>query len=227
MASDDIPHVFHVSPVWLIPTPQLRGFAGKALKGWELASIATWRSGTPFSVSSGVDNSLSGVGADRADFIGTDLGQARLSGQSHAQEIQQFFKTSLFVRNAIGTYGNSGKDILLGPRSFNTDLSLIKDTNITERAKLQFRAEFFNLFNNVNFSNPGGTLGNPNLGRITSAGDPRILSACAKVYVLIRRGAGLFRSGELARVFIAPFKSEPPSEREWIALSPDTSGDPA
>ncbi len=180
LASDDIPHVFHLSPVWLIPTPQLQGFAGKALKGWELASITTWRSGTPFSVSSGVDNSLSGVGADRADFIGTDLGQARLSGQSHAQEIQQFFKTSLFVRNAIGTYGNSGKDILLGPRSFNTDLSLIKDTTIAERAKVQFRAEFFNLFDNVNFSNPGGTLGNPNLGRITSAGDPRILQLALK-----------------------------------------------
>jgi len=180
VASDDIPQVFHLSPVWAIPAPQVQGPLGRALRGWELASITTWRSGTPFSISSGVDNSLSGVGADRADFIGTSLGQVRLSGLSHAQEIQRFFDTSLFVRNAIGTYGNSGRGILLGPRAFTTDLSLIKDTNITERAKVQFRAEFFNLFNNVNFSNPGGTLGNPNFGRITSAADPRILQLALK-----------------------------------------------
>jgi hypothetical protein len=179
-ASDDIPQVLHVSPVWVIPTPRLTGLAAKALRGWELASITTWRSGTPFSISSGVDNSLSGIGADRADFIGTDLGQVKLSGQSHAQEILRFFDTSLFARNAVGTFGNSGRGILQGPHSFNTDLSLIKDTSITDRARVQLRGEFFNLFNNVNFSNPGGTLGNPNFGKITSAGDPRILQLSLK-----------------------------------------------
>ena len=58
--------------------------------------------------------------------------------------------------------------------------SLIKDTSITDRTKVQFRAEFFNMFNNVNFSNPGGTLGNPNFGRITSASEPRILQLSMK-----------------------------------------------
>jgi len=121
------------------------------------------------------------VGGDRADFIGTDLEQARLRGQSHAQMVDRFFNTSLFTVNAIGTFGNSGRNILLGPRSFNTDLGVIKNTGLTEAIKVQFRAEFFNLFNNVNFNNPGTTVGTPGFGRITSARDPRILQLTLKV----------------------------------------------
>ncbi len=104
-----------------------------------------------------------------------------LSGLSHAQEIQKFFNTSLLGPNVTGTFGNSGKNILRGPRFFDTDLGLIKDTSITERVKVQFRAEFFNVFNNVNFGNPGTTFGTPGFGKITSAGDPRILQLCLKV----------------------------------------------
>jgi hypothetical protein len=137
--------------------------------------LTTWQNGFPFGVASGLDNAFTGTGGQRADFIGTDLGQLKLSGQSHAQQIQRFFNTSLFVPNAIGTFGNSGRNILRGPRFFSTDLGLIKDTNITERVKVQFRAEFFNVFNNVNFSDPGATVGTPGFGRITSAMDPRIL----------------------------------------------------
>jgi hypothetical protein len=180
LSKDDIPQIFHLSAVWVIPTPKLQGFASRALRGWELTSITTWQSGFTFPVFSGVDNSFSGVGADRADFIGTSVSQARLSGQSHAQEIQRFFNTSLFVPNAIGTFGNSGKNILRGPRQFDTDLGLIKDTTITERTNVQFRAEFFNVFNDVNFPNPGNTIGTPNFGKITSANDPRILQLTLK-----------------------------------------------
>ncbi len=123
----------------------------------------------------------SGVGRDRPDFIGTNVGQAKLSGQSHAQEIQRFFNTSLFVANAISTFGNTGKNILRGPRLFNTDAGAIKSFRITERVRSQLRGEFFNAFNNVNFSAPGATLGSPSLGRITSAGSPRIIQVALKL----------------------------------------------
>jgi hypothetical protein len=95
--------------------------------------------------------------------------------------IQQFFNTSVFVVNAPGTFGNSGRNILRGPRFFNTDFSVLKDTRITERATFQFRAEFFNLFNNVNFNNPNTNRSSGNFGRITSAKDPRILQFGAKI----------------------------------------------
>jgi hypothetical protein len=146
-----------------------------------LTSLTAWQNGFPFTLVSGVDNSFSAVGGDRADFIGTDLNQARLSGQSHAQMVGQFFNTALFKVNTIGTFGNSGRNILRGPSFFNTDLGLIKNTGLTENTRVQVRAEFFNLFNNVNFNNPGTTVGTPGFGRITSARDPRILQLTLKL----------------------------------------------
>jgi hypothetical protein len=176
----DRTHLFNFSAVWQIPG-RFQGPAGAVLNGWEVTALTNWQRGAPFSILSGVDNSLSGVGRDRADFTGTDLAQARLSGLSHGQEIQRFFNTSLFVPNAIGTFGNTGKNILRGPRSFNTDAGLIKNIRITERLRSQVRGEFFNAFNNVNFSNPGTTVGSPSLGKITSAGSPRIIQLALKL----------------------------------------------
>lgn len=91
-------------------------------------------------------------------------------------------KNRLFVQNALGTFGNTGKNVLLGPRYFNTDIGVIKNTSITERANLQFRAEFFNLFNNVNFKLPNSRLtAGGSFGTITSAFDPRILQFALKL----------------------------------------------
>jgi hypothetical protein len=128
-----------------------------------------------------VDNSFSGVGSDRADYIG---GNASLDpGRSHGALIQEFFNVNAFVPNAIGAFGSSGKNILRGPRLFDTDLGLLKNFAITERWKLQFRAEFFNAFNNVNFWQPGNYLGSPGTGQITSTGpnNPRILQFALKL----------------------------------------------
>ncbi|MBI2686658.1 MAG: hypothetical protein HYX27_10105 [Acidobacteria bacterium] len=181
VASEHIPHIFHLTTMWAVPTPRLQGIAAKLLQGWELTSLTTWQNGFPFSLASGVDNSFTAAGGDRADFTGTDVNQAKLSGLSHAQMVDRFFNTSLFTTNAFGTFGNSGRNILRGPRFFNTDLGLIKNTAVAEEFKVQFRAEFFNLFNNVNFSNPGSTVGTPGFGRITSARDPRILQLTLKL----------------------------------------------
>ena len=95
--------------------------------------------------------------------------------------IQQFFDTSLFVQNAVGTYGNTGKNVLLGPRFFNTDLGVTKNIRVKERVAVQFRAEFFNVFNNVNFKLPNSRLTSSSVGTITSAFDPRILQFALKL----------------------------------------------
>jgi hypothetical protein len=126
-----------------------------------------------------MDNSFSGINRDYADYVGPT--SPWLHGLSHAQEVQHFFNTSVFTVNKIGTFGNTGKNILRGPAFFNSDLGLMKDTQIRERTRLQFRAEFFNLFNTVHFGQPGSTVGQPSFGRITSAGDPRILQLTMKV----------------------------------------------
>ena len=165
-------HVFKFSNIYQLPNANVTGAAAKFLHGWSVNSIVFWRSGFPMTVSSGRDNAFAAVGSNRADFLG---GNAELSGQSHAQQIQQFFNTSLFVANAIGTFGNSGRNILRGPRMFNADFSVLKDTALAEQVNLQFRAEFFNIFNNVNFNNPNTNASSSQFGRITSARDPRIL----------------------------------------------------
>lgn len=179
ISNDDIPSVIHFSGLWQIPRAHVRGAADRILNGWELTGITLWRSGFPFTVTSGVDNSFSGVGLDRADFLG---GNPSLDpSRSHGQLIAQYFNTSLFARNAVGTFGTSGKGILRAPGVFDTDLGLLKNTKINERFNTQFRAEFFNAFNNVNFSGPSSSLASSSFGRITSAGDPRILQFALKL----------------------------------------------
>ena len=90
--------------------------------------------------------------------------------------IQSFFNTAAFAANQPGRYGDTGRNILNGPKQATTDLSLSKSFPISERlGKLQFRAEFFNTLNQVNFGQPIPQLNNRNFGRIQAAGDPRIV----------------------------------------------------
>ena len=183
---DNVPNIFHLSGIWQIPHPNWTGSAARLVNGWELTSIVTWQNGFPFTLYSGVDNSFSGEGSDRPDFIGTNLGEAILRNQPRKQMIAQYFNTSLFVPNAIGTYGNIQKNIYEGPGYFDTDFGLIKDTKITDKTTFQFRAEFFNAFNTVNFSAPGNTLGTGTFGVITSTAGPlngtfRVLQFAGKI----------------------------------------------
>ena len=191
-SDDDIRNTFKFSGVYQFPHAGASGLAGKLMNGWGLSSTVTWQGGFPFSVYSGADNSFSGNYEDKADFTGTSLSQAVLgSGRSHGAMVQEYFNTSLFQVNAPGTFGNTGKNILRTPRTFTTNAALIKDTKITERASVQFRAEFFNLFNNVNFplstknglNHPGvdTTVTDPSFGQILAASDPRILQLALKV----------------------------------------------
>ena len=185
-STDNVPNIFHLSGVWLIPHPDSTGFARRFVNGWELTSIVTWQNGFPFTLYSGVDNSFSGEGADRPDFIGSNLSQAMLPKQPRKQMIAEYFNTSLFAPNAVGTYGNIQKNALRGPGFFDTDLGLIKNTKITEKTTLQLRWEAFNAFNTVNFAPPGGTLGTSSFGAITSTAGPagstfRVLQFAGKI----------------------------------------------
>jgi len=178
VSNDDVPNVVNFSGVWQIPNAPLHGLASKLINGWELTAITNWRSGFPYSVFSNVDNSFSGIFSDRADYIG---GPASLDrGRPHGQLVQEYFNVAAFVPNAIGTFGDSGKNILRGPRLFDTDLGLLKDFAVIERMKIQFRSEFFNAFNDVNFSQPQNYLGSSSTGRITAAGNPRVLQFALK-----------------------------------------------
>ncbi len=74
-----------------------------------------------------------------------------------------------------GRFGNFGRNVLRGPGFVNWQLAAFKRTKITERQSLEFRAEFFNLFNQAQFRNPVGDIGSVNFGRVLETADPRII----------------------------------------------------
>jgi hypothetical protein len=179
LSSDDVPNVFNLSGTGVIPAAPLHGLSAKLLNGWGVTGLINWRSGFAYSVFSNVDNSFSGVGSDLADYLG---GNASLDpGRPHSELVKEYFNVSAFTTNAIGTFGDSEKNILRGPRYFDADTGLLKNFPILESTSLQFRAEFFNVFNNVNFGPPQNLLGTTSVGKLTSAADPRILQLALKL----------------------------------------------
>ena len=198
-SADDLNKVLKINGNYEIPHVHFQRAADTLLNGWQLTTIVGWQTGTPFTIFSGNDNSLSAIGEDRADFApGMSIRNAILRGRSHQASILKWFNPFAFVQNAIGTFGDTGKNILRGPRFFNTDLAAIKNTKVGERLAIEFRAEFFNAFNNVNLGLPGndqatgpgvggfarigGTAGSGAYGGPTSYGvpQPRIIQFALK-----------------------------------------------
>ena len=172
----NVAHQFHFSYVWRIPTPQFMGLIGsQVFGGWETNGLLNLRTGLPFTATSGVDNSLSGIGQDRADIIGDP---SLPGGRSKADQLKQWFNVQAFAANALGTFGTSSRNMLTGPGFEGFDFSLVRAFSPRkgiESQKLQFRAELFNVFNHTNLNNPNSSATSSSFGRITSAGDPRII----------------------------------------------------
>jgi hypothetical protein len=174
----DVQQAANLSLVYDLPRLEsVPGAAGRLLNGWKFTSIVDFRSGLPFNVLSGRDNSFSGTPFnDFADQLGKDSGRP-----AGADALQKWFNTAAFVENAVGTFGTAQRDALRGPGSSNWDLGLLKDTKIREQMNLQFRFEAFNVLNHPNFNNPVGTVTNANFGKILGAGDPRVLQMALKL----------------------------------------------
>ncbi len=176
-SDEDRRQVFVASFVYEFPAwRKQQDLLGKALGGWSVSGIVTSASGLPVWVRSDRDNSLTGVGFDRPDLVADPV----RSHSSRNDMIEQFFNTAAFVPNQPGRYGNAGRNLLSGPAYSTTDLSLTKSFLISERGRVQFRSEFFNAWNQVNFSQPEARLANRNFGRIQSAGSPRIVQFAVK-----------------------------------------------
>lgn len=192
-SDDDLSKTFKINGDYAVPHFNVPSVAGRIVNGWELTAIADWNTGYPFTIFSGYDNSFSGMGADRADLAVSSVKQAVLStGRSHSAQINEWFNVNAFQPNAIGTFGDTGKNILRGPRYFETDLAAIKTTRVSEAISLELRAEAYNVFNNVNFGNPDNILTDTGFGQITGlagssssntygTAQPRILQFGAKV----------------------------------------------
>jgi hypothetical protein len=152
------------------------GALNKLVSGWESVGILSAQTGFPFYLGTiGLDNT-------NTDFFGGARPNRTCSGRLSSPSIYEWFDTSCFSVAPANTWGNSGNGFLDRPGTFTWDLSAIKDTKLSERVTLQFRAEFFNAFNRVNFGSPNATVtepvtANPLLGVISSAGAGREIQA--------------------------------------------------
>ncbi len=157
---------------WLSSTS---GIESKLIDGWQLNGIATFLSGFPFTPVIG--SNRSGDGDTRnPDRPSPNPG---FSGPILLDTPTRWFNPNAFALPAVGTYGTLGRGAFTGPGLADVDLSLFKDTRVSERTSLEFRAEFFNALNHVNFGPPNPTVFasggfNASVGTITTlATNPR------------------------------------------------------
>jgi hypothetical protein len=147
--------------------------------------VAVYQSGAPFSVTAPVDAPRNGSSSVRATLIG----DPNLS--SSQRTALQWFNTAAFLdpsKMTPGQYGNSGRNILIGPSFSRVDMGLAKVFGIGNRVKLQVRAEAFNILNMVSFTNLNTTVrfdanGNPagGFGAVTAAAPGRVLEFGTRV----------------------------------------------
>jgi len=149
----------------------LNGVANKLIGGWQLVGIATFQSGFALTARSiDLSNTQAGVwGGARPNRLRSGI----LPKEQRNND--RWFDASAFQVAPAGTFGNSGTRFFDGPGVHNWDLSLIKNTRISERFSLSNRFEFFNAFNRTNFGNPNTNISTPTVGRIFSARDAREL----------------------------------------------------
>jgi len=134
-----------------------QGVAARALGGWELSGLSTFQSGHPIDLYSSRDSEYTGL-SNRPDLVGNPAIPAG------APRNQVGPPVTAFKVQPFGRPGNLGRNTFTGPTYYNTDLSLLKTTRITERVNLQFRAEAYNIFNRIQFDQlgtAGDTLSSP------------------------------------------------------------------
>jgi hypothetical protein len=140
-----------------------RDAVGRIFGGWEISGITTVSSGPV--AAPGISTGRNGL-ATRPNLVGDVEG---------ARTVQQWFNTAAFAEPAPGFFGNAGRNIIREPGTHKWDMSFFKNNRITESVNLQFRAEFFNIFNHASFNGINTTFGSGAFGSVTSARDPRIV----------------------------------------------------
>jgi len=184
LSNYDARHRFVFNYVWELPVPKYDGIKGKLLDGWQASGILTFQSGFPIRITSQDD-----VEQLDTTFDFEAPGQPNLTGpfKTHNPRIDGFvFDPNLFTNNTVaaGTIGNAPRSICCGPGINNTDMSFSKLTSLSERWRMEFRADIFNVWNHAQFysvdgniSNLGGTFGQPLHIR-----DPRLLQFALKFH---------------------------------------------
>jgi hypothetical protein len=207
----DARHNWRFNTLYHFPDWKSGGFASKLVNGWWMGNIISVQTGYAFTPVVVGDRSLSGINgvnsyADRpylvtsanvAEIAGCPAGSTSASGYGCNPNAvvydpatvitgtpAQWFNTNMFVQQPAGHLGNVSRGFLTGPRLFNWDFSINKDTKLAllgEAGNLQFRAEFFNIFNHANFNNPDTAITGAGSGGVFVARDGRDIQLALKL----------------------------------------------
>ena len=191
---------FVVSYVWELPTRKYPGFAGKVLDDWEVSGITQFQSGFPIRLNTEDDteliNSLFFLGTEAPSLIApfqkldprktyTNLGLTTPGYWFNPNDFATAATNPGAPVPALGSFNNgTQRTICCGPGLIDWDFSVHKKIPLTETKYFQFRAEIFNVFNRTNYSNPDGGFsdGVTSFGKISTAGDPRLLQFALKFF---------------------------------------------
>lgn len=173
-ASFDRTNVFNVSYIYQLPfLLNQKGLLGM-LGGWELSGITTFQTGLPTTLGVSGDISGTGSGARPVWISNPNLPKSE-------RTVQRYFNTGSIAVPANGTWGNEGRDTLIRPGINDWDMALLKNFHVGEHATLQFRGDFFNIWNHPQFNNVSTTYGSANFGQVTGAQAPRIIQLGAQL----------------------------------------------
>jgi hypothetical protein len=184
LSANDIRHFFTSNFTYDIPFGnKLTGITGVLAKGWQVNALPSYNSGVPFTIRNGFGQSHDGQPGGPADrpnvnpgvpiFPANGLSACLKDGSGNPVPVHnpaRWFDPCAFTLQPAGTYGNASRNAVVGPSQFNFDTSFRKAFNFSERAHLQFRAEFFNVLNHPNFGTMSTTVFTSTGARNNSAG---------------------------------------------------------
>ena len=177
----DVPHTFNSRFVYTLPFGKGRPYASSApiwldslIGGWDVGLLTLWQSGRVVTYLSGRGTGPTAA-SSFADYTG-DRNIGRVMRRSDGVYWLTEEETAKFSYPLAGEIGTGGRNAFRGPRFFGLDISLAKRFRIAERHAILFRAEAYNLFNNVNFATPNSNRSQATFGKISSTvGNPRML----------------------------------------------------
>jgi hypothetical protein len=187
ISSFDVKHNLVVSYEYQLPFDQFL-HPNRLTQGWSLSGITHFASGFPITMINNGDNSLIGTnpnGVNNSSIDEPDYSGGPLRLNKNPRSVgNNYFDTSAFSMNALGTPGTAKRRFFYGPGADNFDMAVAKKLALTESKALLFRVEAFNVFNHTQFNGPGsvdGDIGSSTFGSAISAAPPRIMQGAVKL----------------------------------------------
>jgi hypothetical protein len=177
--SSDRRHVWNLSVVWRAPNFG-KSFLGYLASDWQVAPIVRVQSGNRTSVTTGADNAQSGMGGQRAVLVAGQNMYLDNPAYTNPQTFVPYLNPAAFAAPAAGTYSTEKPFMIVNPGSLQNDMVISRTFGLGAARGLQFRWEIFNIVNHVNLNAPSAALNSSTFGKISSAGDPRIMQLALK-----------------------------------------------